>query len=148
MEKSLLLVLVVASLCPILSWAQLGRSEDSTYSQLRSLNLSKSEAHSASGFRYKQFSSDRVVVKAYINPATKAVFAMTWKGSRAPSLIDLLGFDPLKITGPGVSRSLHSTLIRTENLRLDILSDVGRYVVIAVRMDLIPKGVSASVVTP
>jgi Protein of unknown function (DUF2844) len=141
-------LLIIFLLLPPVSCAQLGHSEESTDRQLRSLKLPKSESHIAKRYRYKQFSSEKVIVKQYVNPATKTVFAMTWKGSRAPSLVDFLGFDPLKINGPGVARSLHTTLIRTENLSIDILFVGGLYTVSAVRTDLLPNGVTADVVGP
>jgi Protein of unknown function (DUF2844) len=149
MAKTCLLhVLVICLLIPRPSGAQLAQTAENSTRQLGSLQFQKSESHSAQGFRYVVLSSEDLVVKQYLNPANSIVFGITWKGKRAPDLLTLLGLDPYKITGPGVSRSLHATRIRTQNLSINIVVLMGHYSGSAVRTDLLPQGVSASVVTP
>jgi Protein of unknown function (DUF2844) len=149
MVKTRLLAFVVLSLLtPLISRAQLAQPEQISTRQLSSLHLQKSESHSADGFRYTLFSSDDLVVKQYVNPITNKVFGVTWRGKRMPNLLTLLGFDPYKIAGPGVSRSLHATCIRTEHLSINIIVLMGHYSGSAIRADLVPQGVSGSAVRP
>jgi hypothetical protein len=142
----ILLVISFLSLHP--ARAQLAQTAPKSTRQLGSIQFQKSESHSAEGFQYTLFSSEDLIVKQYVNPATNKVFGITWKGKRVPNLLALLGFDPYKITGPGVSRSLHVTRISTQNLNINILVLMGHYSGSAVRTDLLPQGVSGSVVTP
>jgi len=146
-KRSFFVIVAFGLLCPSLSWAQLGQSEESTVRQWHSLNLQKAETHSARRFHYKQLSSDNLVVKQYVNPNTKTVFGVTWQGTSMPNLLDLLGFDPQKVIGPSV-RSLHYMSIRTDSLRIEMITIMGHYTGSAVRTDLLPKGVPASEVTP
>jgi len=128
--------------------AQLGQSVQRPDRQLQLQRLQKSETRTADKYRYMQLSSDDLVVKQFVNPTTNSVFGVTWKGRRMPSLMSLLGFDPYTISGPGVTRSLHATHIQTDMLSVEIIAVMGRYQGRAVRADLVPQGVSASVVTP
>ena len=113
-----------------------------------SLHLPKSETRTASGYRYNLLSSDNLVVKQYVHSGTNAVFGVTWKGRRMPSLQTLLGFDPYKVSGPGVIYSLHAARIQTDSLSVVIVALKGHYAGRAVRTDLLPQGVPASVVMP
>jgi hypothetical protein len=131
------------------SWAQLGQPVQGSARQFESLHLPKSETRTASGYQYNLLSSDDLVVKQYVNSGTDTVFGVTWKGKRMPSLQSLLGFDPYKmISGPDVIHSLHTARIQTESLSVVIVAFKGHYVGRAVRTDLLPQGVSASVVMP
>jgi hypothetical protein len=141
-------VLALLLLSTSASWAQLGQPVQDSARQFESLHLPKSETHAASGYSYNLLSSDDLVVKQYVNSGTDTVFGVTWKGKRMPSLQSLLGFDPYKISGPGVTRSLHTARIQTESLSVEIVALKGPYAGRAVRTDLLPQGVSASVVTP
>ena len=143
-----LLFLLITSLCLHASRAQLAQTAPKSTRQLGSMQFQKSESHSAEGFQYTLFSSEDLIVKQYVNPVTNKVFGITWKGKRVPNLLTLLGFDPYKITGPGVSRSLHATRISTQNLSINIVVLMGHYSGSAVRTDLLPQGVSGAVVTP
>jgi hypothetical protein len=128
--------------------AQLGQSVQRPDRQLELLHLQKSETRTGEGYRYTLLSSDDLVVKQFVNPATNSVFGTTWKGRRMPDLMALLGFDPYTISGPGVTRSLHATRIQTDMLSIEIVALMGRFQGRAVRADLLPQGVPASVVTP
>lgn len=128
--------------------AQLGQPVQGSDRQLALLHLQKAEARTANGYRYTVLSSDDLVVKQFVNPATNNVFGTTWTGKRMPSLIALLGLDPYKLSGAEVTRSLHATQIRTGRLSVEIIAALGHFEGRAVRTDLLPRGVSASVVTP
>jgi hypothetical protein len=128
--------------------AQLGKPAQGSDRQLALLHLQKTETRTGEGYRYTLLSSDDMVVKQFVNPATNSVFGTTWKGRRMPDLMALLGFDPYTISGPGVTRSLHATRIQTDTLSIEIIALMGRYQGRAVRADLLPQGVQASVVMP
>ena len=141
---------VLALLLPYTSasWAQLGQPVQGSARQFEFLHLPKSETRTASGYRYNLLSSDNLVVKQYVHSGTNAVFGVTWKGRRMPSLQTLLGFDPYKVSGPGVIYSLHAARIKTDSLSVVIVALKGHYAGRAVRTDLLPQGVPASVVMP
>jgi len=139
---------VLILLCASAAQAQLGQPVQGPAQRRESLHLEKSETRAANGYRYNVMSSDNLVVKEYIHPGTNAIFGVTWKGKRMPSLQALLGFDPYKISGPGVSRTLHTAQFGTDSLSVAIVAFKGRYEGRVVRIDLLPQGVSPSVVTP
>jgi hypothetical protein len=150
MPKTCLLTffLFVCFLSPRPSPAQLAQTAGKPTRQLGSVHFQSAESHAAQGFHYVVLSAEGLVVKQYVNPANSKIFGISWNGKRAPDLVGLLGLDPYKITGPGVSRSLHATRIRTQNLSINIVVLMGHYSGSAVRTDLLPQGLSGTVVTP
>ena len=134
--------------CTTTASATLGQAESGVLQDLGPLSVEKSEPGTGRGYRFIQLSSKDLVVKEYINPGTTVVFGVTWNGARMPDLGRILGFDPAKLQAPGAYRSLHHTRIRTPTLVLEIAGRMGFYIGRAVRIDLLPSGVSESEVAP
>src|SRR6266487_3895670 len=143
-------MLRLGALLPLLSLfapvasATLGHPESEIARDQKSMQLNASKAVSGRGHRFVSMSSSDFTVKQYVNPQTKLVFGVSWRGSRPPDLGVLLGFDPATVEGPGVYRSLRFTRIETSTLLVEFGGIPGTYAGRVVRLDLLPAGVSAA----
>jgi hypothetical protein len=135
---------ILLSLSARVASATLGHPESEIAGDQKSMQLSASRAGRERGYRFVSMSSPDFTVKQYVNPQTKVVFGVTWRGSRPPDFGILLGFDPAKVEGPRVYRSLRFAHIENSTLLLEFGGVPGTYVGRAVRLDLLPAGVSAT----
>jgi hypothetical protein len=140
-------VLVVLA-CPLSASPTLGKSEASVERDKLLLPTEQIRVVTGTGYRCRVLSSEKLTVKEYVNPATKVVFGVSWSGTQAPPLKQLLGFDPSTLKGIQTLRSLHFARIVTSNLIFEMSAIMGHYSGRAVRTDLLPKGVKAEQVVP
>lgn len=128
--------------------ATLGKPQEQIAKVGAGLHLEKSETQSAHGYSVRILSSSDLTVKEYVNPTTKVVFGVTWRGTRMPDLKLLLGFDPATLRQKGAYQPLHHSTIETPTLQLEMGGHVGLYLGRAIRRDLVPAGVDAAEVKP
>jgi hypothetical protein len=128
--------------------ATLGKPEDQIAKVASGLKLQKAETQSSHGYRVSVLSSPDLTVKEYVNPKTKLVFGVTWRGTRMPDLELLLGFDPATLKGKGAYQPLHYSTIKTPTVTLEMGGRMGLYAGRVIRTDLLPAGVKPTEVAP
>jgi hypothetical protein len=125
----------------------LGKREEQIKQDGVALRLEKIQKLSVHRYRFILLSSNNLLIKEYVNLKTKTVFGVTWRGSRMPDLLVLLGFDPATMQGQTVYRSLRYTRIETPTVLLEMGGRLGSYYG-PIRIDVLPPGVSRSEVVP
>ena len=144
-------ILFVAAVClslPIETMATLGKSEQQIDEVAKVLHSENVETQSVHGYIVKTLSSHDLTVKEYVNPKTKIIFGVTWRGMRMPDLLLLLGFDPSAMSGPQVHRSLRYTRIQTQTIILEMGGRPGSYVGRGILIRSLPARTLASEVAP
>jgi len=127
--------------------ATLGHSASNVGSDQKTMKLETSKTETVHGYRVVALSSTDFFVKEFVNPRSGLVFAVSWSGQRPPDVQTLLGFDPGKVEGAKVSRSLRFEHVESPTLIIDFGGLPGAFSGKAVRLDLLPAGVKASEVT-
>jgi hypothetical protein len=145
-QRGLPVVLALVFCSALPAAATLGGSAGKLELDRTALHLAAPQVKTVPGYRYEVFPSKDLQVTQFINPATNLVFGVSWRGSRAPDLLVLLGFDPSKI--PGAHITLHYSFVKTPTLIVETGGRMGWYLGRAVRTDLMPAGVKQSQVLP
>ena len=140
-------MLLIAGL-PFPGSATLGQPEQRIGRVASALHLEKIETKVAQHYSVSLLSSSDLVVKEYVHPTTKIVFGVTWRGTRMPDLLPLLGFDPATMKAKAAYRSPHRSYFETDTLVFESEGTVGRYAGRAVRLDLLPEGVDKKDIRP
>ncbi len=142
-------ILLSLLLCfPDVAVATLGKAEEQIEQDRVAMHLATTRTELIHGYRCTTLFSRDLGLKEYTNPATKVVFGVAWSGSRMPDLLELLGFDPQKIQGKAIYRSLRYTRIQTDSVLVEMGGRMGAYGGRAIRIDLMPRGVQTSEVVP
>ena len=142
---SVVLLLLLAFARPAL--ATLGHSASKVASDQKAMKLETSKTETVHGYRIVTLSSADFSVKEFVNPQSGLVFAVSWSGQRPPDIQTLVGFDPAKVGGAKVHRSLRFEHVESPTLVIDFGGLPGAFSGTAVRLDLLPAGVKASEVT-
>ena len=129
--------------------AQLGQGEGQIIQDESKLGLRRTKTEEvAQRYLYHVLSSPGLVVKEYVDPKTRVVFAVSWRGTQMPDLLVLLGFDPAKLKSPSAGHSLHQSRIQTSTLLYESGGHMGFYLGRAIRTDLLPRDVAQTEVVP
>lgn len=127
--------------------ATLGQPESKVASDQKAMKLETSKTETLHGYRVVTLSSANFSVKEFVNPQSGLVFALSWSGQRPPDIQALVGFDPAKVEGAKVYRSLRFERVESPTLVVSFGCLPGAFSGTAVRLDLLPAGVKASEVT-
>lgn len=127
--------------------ATLGQAESKVASDQKAMKLETSKTETLHGYRVVTLSSANFSVKEFVNPQSGLVFAVSWSGQRPPDIQALVGFDPAKVEGAKVYRSLRFEHVKSPTLMIDFGGLPGAFSGTAIRLDLLPAGVKASEVT-
>jgi hypothetical protein len=150
-------LLPLANVCPVVlllllafappASATLGHSASNVASDQKAMKLERSKTETVHGYRIVTLSSADFSVKEFVNPQSGLVFAVSWSGQRPPDIQTLVGFDPAKVEGAKVYRSLRFEHVESPTLVIDFGGLPGAFSGTAVRLDLLPAGAKASEVT-
>jgi len=128
--------------------ATLGKSEGEIAKISAALHMEQVETKTERGYSVTTLSSRGLVVKEFVDPVTKLVFGISWRGTLTPNLRILLGFELSELKPKQAYRSLHYSHFETPNLMLDMGGRMGFSQGRAIRLDLLPSGVPRSEVMP
>lgn len=152
-KTAIFLALMIVLATPVLAHATLGSDAASAIADASFFGLPKPVK--MRWFGYDIYKAQSVLPKnspfpvqpdsisEFINQGG-VVFGIAWHLSTAPDYLQLLGIDPASVGRIG----LHHSLIQNQKYIIQLDGASGSYTGRAVRLDLLPKGVSPEVVRP